>query len=161
MPLIHLTTFIAAPVDRVFDLSRSIGLHRFSMDKHGEQAIAGKISGLMELNDSVTWKARHLFRERSLQTKITQFSHPVLFVDEQVRGDFKKMKHEHFFKACDNGTIMIDQFYFDAPYGVLGKWLNALFLESYVKKLLEQRNAVIKSVAESNQWKHYLTEKNS
>ena len=28
MPTIHLTTFVAAPAQRVFDLARSIDLHR-------------------------------------------------------------------------------------------------------------------------------------
>ena len=31
MPLIHLTTFIAAPAERVFDLSRSIDVHKKSL----------------------------------------------------------------------------------------------------------------------------------
>ena len=40
MPNIHLTTFIAAPVERVFDLSRNIDLHKESMTKHKEEAVA-------------------------------------------------------------------------------------------------------------------------
>ena len=31
-----------------------------------------------------------------------------MFIDEQIKGDFKMMKHEHHFKPCENGTIMID-----------------------------------------------------
>ncbi|MBD0294000.1 MAG: cell division protein, partial [Flavisolibacter sp.] len=45
MPFIHLTTFIAAPIERVFDLSRSINLHKASMKAYNERPIAGKISG--------------------------------------------------------------------------------------------------------------------
>ena len=44
-----------------------------------------------------------------------------MFTDEQVKGDFKMMKHEHHFKPCENGTIMIDLFHFESPYGAIGK----------------------------------------
>jgi len=156
MSLIHLTTFIAAPVERVFDLSRSINLHKQSMAKYAEKVIAGKHTGLVELNDTITWNAKHLFKERMLKIKITELKRPHLFIDEAMEGDFKKMKHEHFFKPIENGTIMIDQFYFESPYGTLGKWFNAIYLEKYIEKLLTERNRAIKQIAESNQWKHYL-----
>lgn len=158
MPLIHLTTFISAPADRVFDLCRSISFHRVTMNKYKEQAVDGKMSGLLNLNETVTWKSKHLFKERILKSKIIQLNKPFVFIDQQVQGDFKEMKHEHFFKLCDNGTIMIDQFYFEMPYGMIGKWINHLYLTNYLKKLLEDRNKAIKKVAESNQWRHYLIE---
>ena len=156
MPLIHLTTFIAAPIERVFDLSRSINLHKQSMTKFSEEVIAGKHSGLAELNDTITWKAKHLFKERVLKVKITEVKRPHLFIDEALEGSFKKMKHEHYFKPVENGTIMIDQFYFEVHYGTLGKWFNAIYLNKYMERLLTDRNRVIKQIAESNKWKHYL-----
>src|SRR5688572_16554525 len=107
-PVIHLTTFIAAPVERVFDLSRSIDLHKESMKKYKEEAVSGIRFGLIEKEETVTWKAKHLFKTRMLKVRITQLEKPLYFTDEQAEGDFKMMKHEHFFKAVDNGTIMID-----------------------------------------------------
>ena len=52
MPTIHLTTFIAAPVERVFDLSRHIGLHKESMAGFKEEAVAGIQSGLIEKDEN-------------------------------------------------------------------------------------------------------------
>ncbi|MES1224732.1 MAG: cell division protein, partial [Bacteroidota bacterium] len=52
MPSIHLTTFIAAPVERVFDLSRSITLHKISASHTDEKAIAGITSGLINVNET-------------------------------------------------------------------------------------------------------------
>lgn len=156
MPTIHLTTFIAAPVERVFDLSRHIGLHRQSMAKYKEEPVAGKRSGLAEKEDTVTWKARHLFKTRLLKVRITEMIKPTLFVDEQAEGDFKMMKHEHHFKHCDNGTIMIDLFHFESPYGLAGRYFNKLFLAGYMKKLLEQRNLVIRKYAEGDGWNQLL-----
>ena len=156
MPTIHLTTFVAAPVDRVFDLSRNIDLHKHSMSKHKEEAVAGVRFGLIEIDESVTWKAKHLFKTRMLRTRITEMVKPNMFVDEQAEGDFKMMRHEHHFKPCENGTIMIDIINFEAPYGSAGKLVNSLFLTRYMKKLIEHRNKVIKEFAESDKWRKLL-----
>ena len=157
MPTIHLTTFIAAPVERVFDLSRSIELHKKAMTKTGEQAIAGTTSGLINLNETVTWKAKHLYKVRVLKSKITTMTPPVSFTDEMMEGDFKKMRHEHHFKVIDNGTLLIDLFDFEIPYGAIGKLAGNLFLTNYMRNLLEQRNTLIKEYAESEKWRFVLT----
>jgi ligand-binding SRPBCC domain-containing protein len=153
---IHLTTFIEAPIERVFDLSRSITLHTKSLEHTKEKAIAGVISGLINLNEIVTWQAKHFFKTRILQSKITAMTPHTFFCDEMVKGDFKSMKHEHHFKPATNGTIMIDMFSFETPYGFFGKIANALFLKSYLQKLLEGRNKIIKDYAETGKWKHVL-----
>jgi ligand-binding SRPBCC domain-containing protein len=157
MPQIHLTTFIEAPIERVFDLSRSIDLHKHSMAKHKEEPIGALINGLVKEADEITWKARHLFKTRVLKTKIAAFDKPNSFTDEQVSGDFSSMKHQHFFKPVENGTIMIDVFSFKTPYGFIGKILNKLYLSNYMKRLLEERNKQIKEIAEGNRWKNYIS----
>jgi ligand-binding SRPBCC domain-containing protein len=156
MPKIHLTTFIAAPSERVFDLSRSIDLHKKSMAHTQEQAVAGTTTGLIELDDTVTWKAKHLMKTRVLKVRVTAMDKNKSFIDEMVEGDFKSMRHEHHFKQIDNGTFLIDLFSFEIPYGSMGKVLGKLFLNRYVKKLLEQRSKFIKDYAESEKWKFIL-----
>ena len=54
MPAIQLSTFIKAPVERVFDLSRSIDLHKISTKHSHEEAVAGVTGGLINLNETVT-----------------------------------------------------------------------------------------------------------
>lgn len=156
MPLIHLTTFIAAPPERVFDLSRSIDLHQQSMQAFNEKAVEGKTSGLLSLNETVTWKAKHLLKERQLKIKMTALNAPYSFTDEQVEGDFKKLRHEHFFKPIENGTIMIDQFYFEVPEGFLKQLVSRYYLHRYLQQLLEERNRFIKKAAEGEEWKRIL-----
>lgn len=156
MPTIHLTTFIAAPAERVFDLSRSIDVHKKSMAHTNEQAVAGTVSGLIEQNETVTWKAKHLGKIRVMKVKISSMLAPESFTDEMVDGDFKKMKHEHHFKPIQNGTLMIDLFSFESPYGAAGKIANYVFLQRYMRKLLERRNLLIKEYAETDKWKFML-----
>ena len=156
MPTIHLTTFIAAPVERVFDLSRSIDVHKKSLAHTNEQAVAGTTSGLIQQDETVTWKAKHLGKVRVMKVKISSMMAPQSFTDELVNGDFKEMKHEHHFKPIKNGTLMIDLFSFESPYGSLGKMANYIFLKRYLRKLLERRNRAIKEYAETDKWKFLL-----
>jgi ligand-binding SRPBCC domain-containing protein len=156
MPTIHLTTFVAAPPERVFDLARSIDLHRKSMAHTAQEAIAGTTNGLIGLDETVTWKAKHLMKTRVLKSRITAMQRPLSFTDEMVNGDFKSLKHEHHFKRIENGTLLIDLFHFETPYGSLGKLVNALYLTQYLKNLLEIRNKLIKEYAESDKWKFVL-----
>jgi hypothetical protein len=52
--------------------------------------------------------------------------------------------------------MMIDKFYFESPYGVLGKLVNRIFLKKYMTRLLFERNNEIKRIAENHLWKQYL-----
>ena len=156
MTTIHLTTLITAPVERVFDLSRSINLHRISTAHTNEKAIAGVINGLINENETVTWQAKHLFKQRQFTSKIIEMKSPDFFIDEMIKGDFKFFKHEHHFKSIENGCIMIDLINFESPYGIVGILLNKFFLKNYLEKLLINRNNVIKDYAQTTKWKAIL-----
>lgn len=156
MPTIHLTTVIHAPLERVFDLSRSITLHKRSMEHTKEEAIKGRTSGLIEYNETVTWQARHLGKLRELTTKITAMQKCLYFCDEMTEGPFREFRHEHHFKEIDNATIAIDVLDFAIPYGKLGEWFNKLYLMRYMTKLLRVRNQTIKDFAETEKWRVIL-----
>lgn len=55
MITIHLTTHIKAPLQQVFNLNRNIDVHMQSAHKTKEVAVAGITSGLINLNETVTW----------------------------------------------------------------------------------------------------------
>lgn len=149
MPQIELSTHINAPIGICFDLARSIDLHLESTKQTGEQAIAGRTSGLIELGESVTWRARHFGIWQNLTSKITEFEYTNHFTDEMVNGAFKSFRHEHLFFAIGDQTTMKDIFTFESPFGWLGQMANILFLSSYMQHLLKKRNEVIKMAAET------------
>ncbi len=78
------------------------------------------------------------------------------FVDEMEKGIFKRFKHEHIFKESEGKTLMIDILNYESPLGVFGKIADKLFLEQYMKSLLEKRNETIKAFAESEKWRKVL-----
>lgn len=148
MPAIHLETIIKAPVDLCFDLSRNIDLHLASTKQTREAAIAGKTSGLIGLDETVTWRAKHLGVWQTLTSKVTGMDRPRFFVDEMVKGAFKSFRHEHHFLEIGENTKMTDIFIFESPFGILGKVADLLFLKRYLTNLLAKRNSVIKEFAE-------------
>ncbi|HJT75156.1 MAG TPA: SRPBCC family protein [Chitinophaga sp.] len=156
MPTIHITTVIHAPMDRVYDLSRSITLHKRSMSHLQEEAIKGRTNGLIEREETVTWQAKHLGKIRRLTTRITEMNYKDYFCDEMVEGDFTYMKHEHHFKEIGNGTVAIDIMEFGTPYGWLGRMFERFYLNKYMTRLLQVRNEVIKEYAESEKWRVIL-----
>ena len=157
MPLISITTEINAPIERVFDLSRSIDLHSISTAHTGEEAIAGRTSGLIGLGETVTWRAKHLGVWQTLTSEITEFEYPFLFVDEMRKGAFQSIYHRHLFEFKNGRTIVKDEFHFESPLGILGWIANQLFLTKYLKDLLVKRNQIIKEFAESDRWETVLS----
>ncbi|MEX0288396.1 MAG: cell division protein [Flavobacteriaceae bacterium] len=156
MPRIELKTEVQAERTLVFDLSRSIDLHKISTDQTNETAIAGKTSGLIGLGETVTWRAKHFGIYQTLTSRVTVFDRPKCFVDEMVRGAFQSFRHEHQFENSEEGTLMLDVFEYRSPLGILGRLADALFLKSYMRALLEKRNQTIKAFAESSKWKAVL-----
>ena len=156
MPVIEIETLIEAPAEIVFDLSRSIDLHKLSTADTNEEAIAGVTSGLISMNESVTWRARHFGVYQTLTSKITAFDRPKFFVDEMVKGAFRSFRHEHHFAQQNNTTVMRDIFDYKSPLGYLGNLADILFLKRYMTRLLTTRNEMIKEFAENGRWKELI-----
>jgi len=74
-----------------------------------------------------------------------------------VQGAFRFMQHDHFFRSLSSGeTEMKDVFYFAAPLPLLGRLAEMVFLSRYMRTLLDERNVVLKRIAESADWPKYL-----
>ena len=155
------TTIIKAPIERCFDLSRSVEVHLLSNIHSGEQAMArgGVTSGLVGLSEEVTWRAKHLGVWQNLTSKTTALKAPFYFQVTMTRGIFQSMQADHLFRTLKSGeTEMKDMFSIAAPLPLLGLLAERLFLRRYMLALLRERNAVIKRTAESSEWKKYLPE---
>lgn len=152
-------TVIRAPIERCFDLARSVEVHLAGNVHCGETAVAmaGVTSGLIGLGQRVTWRAKHLGVWHKLTSEITAMDRPAYFQNTMVRGTFSSMKHDHFFRTLSpNETEMRDVFCFAAPLGILGHLAEFTVLRRYMQALLGERNAVIRQIAESPAWRNYL-----
>jgi ligand-binding SRPBCC domain-containing protein len=156
MSTIILNTTIKAPQQRVFDLARNIDLHTQSMENSKEQVIGGVSHGPIEKGDEVKFKAKHFGVWHKHASIITELDFPNFFIDEMTSGRFKYLKHVHWFGKQGEYTLMQDVLQFASPFSVIGKSVDAIFLKNYLRKIVDQRNQVIKAYAESDQWKTIL-----
>jgi len=149
MTIIKLQTKIKAPIEIVFNLSRNIDIHLFSTSQTNEKAVAGKTSGLIELNETVTWKGKHFGIYLKHSSKITEMEFPNYFVDIMEEGHFKSFRHEHYFSEENSFTTMKDVLIYETPFGIFGKLFDKILLKNHMKKFLLERNSVLKNISEN------------
>jgi ligand-binding SRPBCC domain-containing protein len=157
MVRLEILTKIAAPIERVFNLARSVDLHMESADWTGERAIAGVTSGLIGPGQEVTWKGRHFGTRITHTSRITKYEFPNHFQDCMAEGVFHRFCHDHFFEIDGLSTAMKDVMIFEAPLGPLGILAERVVLRRHMCNLLRRRNECIRRVAESDEWRKFLS----
>lgn len=150
MTKIELTTTIKAPTLQVFDANRNIDLHQLSTSKSHETAVDGTTSGLINLNETVTWRGKHFGIYLTHKSLISEMQIPNYFVDEMVSGKFKSFKHQHLFREENGETIMTDTITYQTPFGIFGELFNQLVLKKYLTEFIVERNEFIKQTLEKN-----------
>jgi ligand-binding SRPBCC domain-containing protein len=65
---------------------------------------------------------------------------PDYFVDEQVKGPYRRFRHVHEFSEDSHGTTMVDRIEFAASFGPVGHTAERLVLARYLQTLIETRN---------------------
>jgi ligand-binding SRPBCC domain-containing protein len=153
METIALTTRINAPIELVFDLSTDIDA-QLSSASSTLRAVAGVTSGRIKLGQRVTWSSRQYGIAWKHTTEITAYQRPTHLRDEMVSGVFRSLRHDHYFAPDLNpdgssATIMRDHLVFAAPFPIAGIIAERLFLRRRLLKLLTDRNATLRQLAES------------
>jgi ligand-binding SRPBCC domain-containing protein len=141
-------TRIAAPIEMCFDLARDVEAHLKTSSSTGEQAVGGKTSGLLELNDTVTFEAVHFGIRQRLTSKIVEFDRPERFVDEMVKGAFASLRHVHEFAVDGTSVLMRDTLTWRSPFGLLGAIADKLFVEGHMRAFMVKKQSELKEHAE-------------
>lgn len=149
MTTIRLITKINAPIQIVFDVSRNIDVHQLSTFQSNEKAIAGITSGMINLNETVTWRGKHFGLYLKHKSKITEMEIPNYFVDEMEKGHFKSFRHEHTFVTQNGISVMIDHLHYETPFGIFGKLFDKFLLKKHLTDFLLKRNDLLKKLAEN------------
>lgn len=136
---------IAAPPERVFAIALDVDMHLASMQRYDETMVEGPTSGTFTEGSTVTWRARHFGIPFRLTTVVYDLDPPRGFRDRQVRGPFGSFLHEHEFAAHPDGTLMRDTITFRSPFGPLGRVVDALLLDRYMRRLISERNTALAS----------------
>ncbi|MBL4663090.1 MAG: SRPBCC family protein [Flavobacteriaceae bacterium] len=150
MTTIQLKTEINAPIERVFDLSRSIDFHIQSVIETKEQAIDGTTTGLISYGETVTWRGKHFGLFLKHTSKIVHYERPFQFTDVMIKGHFMYFGHQHFFNFENQKTTMIDILKYRTPFGIFGRIFDKYFLNRHLTQFLKKRNKLLKIEAEKS-----------
>ena len=150
MPRLRLETLVLADRERCFELALSVDAHTASMGRSGERAVAGRTQGVLGPGETVTWQARHFGLPFRMTVRVTEHRAPEEFVDEQVRGPFGHWWHRHTFtEVAGGGTRVVDEIDFASPLRPLGRLVDRLVLERYLRRIVVARNVWLKETLEA------------
>lgn len=77
-------------------------------------------------------------------TEITKIEDHEYFIDEQRFGPYAFWHHQHHFEANDFGTLMTDHLHYAAPFGIIGRITDAIFINKEIEHIFEYRKNVLK-----------------
>lgn len=143
-----LTSRIRTTPERLFDLSLDMGDHALSLVHTGETAVTSTGGPVLGLGDEVTFRARHFGVPFRMTARVVALERPGRIVDEQVRGPFCSLRHEHMFVAEGEETVLTDRLTIRAPLGSLGSVVARYVLVPHLRRVLEVRAAHLRAVLE-------------
>jgi ligand-binding SRPBCC domain-containing protein len=149
---------IHAPLDRCFALSTSIDVVALTL---AMRPVEGKLHGMIQPGDQLLWRGWKFGLPQMHETLITAFEAPgpqnhAFFQDTMGRGRFAAFQHDHHFLDTQTGTQLQDELRFSMPLGWAGDAVGALVMVPHIRGLLRRRFALLKRLAEGDEWKHYL-----
>jgi ligand-binding SRPBCC domain-containing protein len=156
MEIIRLGTWIDAPVERCFLLSLSVDLHVASARSTRKDASTEAVTGTVGEGDTLTFKGQHFGMRGRHTTLIEKLRPHAYYRDVMISGPFQHFEHDHHFATMDDGTRMRDEIRFSAGSGLFSRLATRMFLRKRLKAFLIERNAMIKRLAESEDWHKYL-----
>lgn len=137
-------TFLPLPIDEVFEFfSKAENLEAITPDSLKFKIITPlpiemkegtKIDYRLSLNGiPMIWK-----------TDIEVWDPPMRFVDNQLKGPYRRWWHEHKFEPVEGGTLMYDHVEYILPFGPLGDLVHALWVKRQVESIFTHRGEAIK-----------------
>jgi ligand-binding SRPBCC domain-containing protein len=146
---------IHAPIDRVFALSTSIAIVERELGMH---PVAGRINGLVIAGDTIRWEGMQLgFANYHVSLIVPEtWNPPHFFQDRMIAGRFRSFEHDHRLSETPEGTLLEDQVRFSMPLGAPGWLVGRVILVPHILGLMRRRFSLLKRLAETDEWRHYL-----
>ncbi len=79
-------------------------------------------------------------------TEITHVKEKEYFIDEQRFGPYKLWHHLHQFRMQAGELIMIDKVNYALPFGLIGRFVNKLFIRNRVEKIFDYRSEILRKL---------------
>lgn len=106
----------------------------------------------------IEYRVRPFLVPQRWVSRITRYHPPVAFVDEQLHGPYAFWRHQHSFRALDDGrTEVSDRVEYGLPFGVFGALAHALFVRRQLEAIFRFREKAVDEILgnageETNGW---------
>lgn len=151
---LHAETLVYAPIDRCFLLSTSVEIVRCELHM---RPVRGRTSGLVKEGDTVRWEGWKFGLPQVHESLIEAYQPYVFFRDRMIAGRFRSFEHDHAFRLEPDGSVrLIDDLRFTMRWGWFGTLLGRLLLVPDIRGLMRRRFALLKRIAESDEWRKFL-----
>ena len=135
--------FIDQPVEKVFEyFSRPENLEEITPPRLGFTIMTPSPIP-MEKGSLIDYTIRILGFPVHWRTLITSFDPPHGFVDEQIKGPYVLWHHRHSFKDKNGGTMIWDTVRYTVPLGIIGRFLNLIWIRKDLKDIFTYRRKFI------------------
>jgi ligand-binding SRPBCC domain-containing protein len=147
---------VQAPVERCFLLSTNSELVAMTLKMTPAMQHGG---AFVRAGDRVRWRGWQLGLPQFHESLIDPFEPPVYFRDSMLSGRFAAFAHDHHLMELEDSRVKLrDEVRFQMPLGWLGGLLRRCVLVPPIRALLRKRFALLKSLAESDQWRAYIAD---
>lgn len=145
---------VCAPQDRCFLLSTSVAIVQRELKM---RPVRGRVTGLVVGGDTVRWEGWQLGLPQFHESLIEDYRPCAFFRDRMLAGRFARFEHDHNFEPDGQGCVLLwDELRFAMPWGWLGELVGRWILVPHIRGLMRRRFALLKSIAEGEEWKQYL-----
>ena len=177
--VVHDTALVHTPIERLWALSTRVELVQKTL---GMRIVGGVQQGYVTAGSRVVWKGWKFGLPTEHHTLITGYAtpHPAAaasspapelhaetlqqpvawFQDSQERGRFGAFHHDHWLRQREGPvgplTVLEDEVHFSLPLGALGAIAARWIMVPYVKRLVKQRFARLKELAEGDGWQQWV-----
>jgi len=135
--------FIDQPVEKVFEFfSRPENLEEITPPRLGFTIMTPSPIP-MEKGSLIDYTIRILGFSVHWRTLITSYDPPHGFVDEQIKGPYVLWHHRHSFKKENGGTIIRDTVRYAVLLGIIGRFLNLIWIQKDLKDIFAYRRKFI------------------
>ena len=145
---------VSAPIDRCFALSTHLAVVGMTL---AMRPVSGRLEGAVAEGDAVRWRGWKWGLPHEHESLIEAYNPPLFFRDRMIAGRFAAFEHDHRFKVRNDGKVLLqDEVRFAMKWGLAGLMIGRAVVMPHIRKLVAERFALIKRLAEGEEWRRYV-----
>lgn len=138
--------WVNSPLDNIFTFfSDGANLQKLT-PSNMQFKVINQSTEVLEAGTLIDYKLKVHGIPMKWKTRINSFTKNESFVDDQLKGPYKKWLHKHSFTSVKGGTLICDNVAYKVPLGILGHVVAGWFIKMDINNIFNYRNKVIEEI---------------